>query len=312
MQDTQAVLTTTLCSVAQNPLAQVGVGRQRTSASLPHFHQVELIDKMNALWLPLFVSIVSGLYTSLWGAFKDSPYEGFKPKTFPRSIYFHVILFFALYFLPPFYSVFRTLSLFQLFFVVMGLERFLAELYKGFLRTEDQDKYFVPSRITFLGVYVDNDWVRRGAGLLLVTGVFAVLLIQIPIVRSMTFLLVAYGSGLIVSLGGAYKDAPFEGFKWLKFQRSAVVVSLASPLFYFANDSTYPIALGFLIYMNGGLERFIVEYYKTYIQRNMSGKFRPDLERIQTYINAREIFHYAAWVIIVSLVILYAYEINLL
>ena len=267
---------------------------------------------MNALYLPLLVAIVSGLYTSLWGAFKDSPYEGLKPKTFPRSIYFHVGLFFALTSIPPFSSYLRALSLFQLFFVVMGLERFLAELYKGFFRTEDQEKYFVPSRITFLGVHIGNDWVRRGAGLLLVGCVFAVLLIQIPIVRPVTFLMVAYGSGLVVSMGGAYKDAPFEGFKWLKFQRSAVVVSVASPLFYFSNDPAHPISLGFLIYMNGGLERFIVEYYKTYIQRNMSGKFRPDLERIQTYIDSREKFHYAAWVIIVSLAILYAYEINVL
>ncbi len=267
---------------------------------------------MHPLFLPLFVTIVSGFYTCLWGAFKDSPYEGLKPKTFPRSIYFHIVLFVLLYYLPPFAAPFRELALFQLFFLVMGLERFLAELYKGFFRTEDQAKYFVPSRITFLGRYVGDDWIRRGAGLLLVAGVFAVLTIPTPIERPLTFLVVAYGSGLIVSLGGAYKDAPFEGFRWFKFQRSAVVVAVASPLFYYVNDDARPISLGFLIYMNGGLERFLVEYYKTYIQRNMSGKFRPDLERIQTYIDAREKFHYAAWIIIVSLAVLYVYEIELL
>ena len=49
----------------------------------------------------LAVVIASGLYTSLWGAFKDSPYEDFKPRTFPRSIYFHVVIFLVLYALPP-------------------------------------------------------------------------------------------------------------------------------------------------------------------------------------------------------------------
>ena len=38
------------------------------------------------------VSLISGLYTSLWGAFKDAPYEGLKAATFPRSIYFHLVI----------------------------------------------------------------------------------------------------------------------------------------------------------------------------------------------------------------------------
>ena len=121
-------------------------------------------------YLGLGVSIVSGLYTSLWGAFKDSPYEDFKPRTFPRSIYFHVVIFAVLYFVPIFEASFSALGWVQIFFLIMGLERFLAELYKGFFRTEDQDKYFVPSRITFFGRYVASDllryadWYRAGAG----------------------------------------------------------------------------------------------------------------------------------------------------
>ena len=70
--------------------------------------------------------------------------------------------------------------------------------------------------------------------------------------------------------------------------------------------------LGFLIYMNGGLERFSVEYYKTYIQRNMSGKFRPDLPRIQEQLDTRERFHYAALAIIAALMLLYAHELGVL
>lgn len=263
---------------------------------------------MVGVWTVFFVSVISGLYTSLWGAFKDSPYEGFKPRTFPRSIYFHVVILIVLYYLNPFAPAFHELKLFQVFFLVMGLERFLAELYKGFFRTEDQAKYFVPSRITFLGKHVESDLARYGVGTVLVGGVCAVALIPAAVTGFWVFLLVAYAAGLLVSLGGAYKDAPFEGFKWLKFQRSSVVLAVASPLFYFANSIDSPVPIGFLIYMNGGLERFLVEYYKTYIQRNMSGKFRPDLERIQVHIDNREKFHYLAWVIIVGLIALYVYE----
>lgn len=269
---------------------------------------------MERLWLlmsfyiTLGVSIVSGLYTSLWGAFKDSPYEDFKPKTFPRSVYFHIVIFLVLYFAPIFRDDFALLGLFQIFFLIMGLERFLAELYKGFFRTEDQSKYFVPSRITFFGRHVDSDLLRYVVGTILVLGVFAVLLIPVPVTSFWIFLLVAYATGLLVSLGGAYKDAPFEGFQPLKFQRSGVVLAVCSPLFFFLNDPAHPVSVGFLVYMNGGLERFVVEYYKTYIQRTMSGKFRPDLTRIQHCLDTREKFHYGALIIIASLIALYVYE----
>ena len=260
--------------------------------------------------LPFFVTVVSGLYTSLWGAFKDSPYEGFKSKTFPRSIYFHVAIFLPLFFMPYFRENFQQLGLVQIFFLIMGIERFLAEIYKGFFRTEDQGKYFVPSRITFFGRHVTSDALRYGVGAVIVAAVFAFLLIEVRIESFIGFLAVAYCTGLVVALGGAYKDAPFEGFMWLKFQRSALVLAALSPLFYFLNDSPAPVSLGFLIYMNGGLERFAVEYYKTYIQRNMSGKFRPDLPRIQECVERREKFHYSALVIIAALAFLYAREVT--
>ena len=134
------------------------------------------------------------------------------------------------------------------------------------------------------------------------------LLIEVKIESFVAYLLVAYGTGLLVSLGGAYKDAPFEGFKWLKFQRSGMVLALLTPLFYYLDKPQFSLPLGFLLYMNGGLERFAVEYYKTYIQRNMSGKFRPDLARNQHCIDTREKFHYMALVIIAALAVLYIYE----
>ena len=260
----------------------------------------------------LLVTVVSGLYTSLWGAFKDSPYEGWKPRTFPRSVYFHVVIFAVLYLVPPLNERLVTLSLFQLFFLIMGLERFLAEIYKGFFRTEDQDKYFVPSRITFFGHHVGSDLARYAVGTLIVSAVFAVVWIDVTVERFLWFAVTAYATGLIVALGGAYKDAPFEGFKPLKFQRSGFVLAALSPLFYFANAAETPVSLGFLVYMNGGLERFAVEYYKTYIQRTMSGKFRPDLPRIQSCIDTREKFHYGALIIIVGLSLLYLHELGVL
>ena len=262
--------------------------------------------------IPFITALISGLYTSLWGAFKDSPYEGFKPGTFPRSVYFHVAIFLPLYFAPYFSAKFHHLGLVQIFFLVMGIERFLAEIYKGFFRTEDQKKYFVPSRITFFGRHVASDLLRYAVGTVIVAVVFGFLLVEMPMQSYWAYLATAYCTGLIVALGGAYKDAPFEGFDWLKFQRSGAVLAVLSPLFYSLADPEYPVALGFLIYMNGGLERFAVEYYKTYIQRNMSGKFQPGLPRIQEELDTREKFHYLALAIIAGLAVLYAHELGAL
>ena len=263
---------------------------------------------MPPIAIPFAVTILSGLYTSLWGAFKDSPYEGLKGATFPRSVYFSVVIFFTLYALPATEQQLDHLGLFQVFFLVMGAERFLAELYKGFFRGEDQSKYFVPSRITFFGRHVTSDLLRYAVGLVMVAIVIGTMFINLPIEGLLAFALIGCGTGLVVSLGGAYKDAPFEGFRVGKFQRSGAVLALASPLFFWINDPHAPIPLGFLIFMNGGLERFVVEYYKTYIQRNMSGKFRPDIERRQHLIDRREPLHYLALAIIAALAVLYIVE----
>jgi len=253
------------------------------------------------------VSIISGLYTSLWGAFKDCPYEDFKPKTFPRSIYFHVIIFSALYFLPFFRDKFSQLNSIQIFFLVMGIERAVAEFYKGFYRTENLDKYAVPSRISFFGKYIKSDLLRYFAGTLLIAGTFSLSFLDYKIYSWWQFFIVSYSAGMAVAFGGAYKDAPFEGFSWLKFQKSSSVMGIVSPVFYFMGE----IQLGFLILMCFGLERFLVEYYKTYVLRNMSGKFRADLVKIKKQLDTREKFHYSALAIILGLVILYIYELKI-
>ena len=131
-------------------------------------------------------------------------------------MYFHVAIFLPLYFAPYFSAKFHHLGLVQIFFLVMGIERFLAEIYKGFFRTEDQKKYFVPSRITFFGRHVESDALRYAVGTVIVAVVFGFLLVEVPMQSYWAYLATAYCTGLIVALGGAYKDAPFEGFDWLK------------------------------------------------------------------------------------------------
>jgi len=254
---------------------------------------------INIIWV-----FLSGLYTCLWGAFKDSPYEGFKPKTFPRSILFSAIILCILLVLRK--SDVLEAPATVIFFWVMGLERFSSEIYKGFFRVEDQSKYFIPSRMSFFGRFVQSEFLRYGVGLFLLGLILLLQSLDMQVTLFWQFALISYLTGLSVAFGGAYKDAPFEGFDWIKFQRSGLVLLICAPLFYMMG----PLSLGMLVFMNIGLERFLVEYYKTYIQRNMSGKFLPDTKRIQKHLDSREVFHYAALIIIVLVGGMYLYDLK--
>jgi hypothetical protein len=255
----------------------------------------------------LGVSAGAGLYTSLWGAFKDSPYESFKIRTFFRSIWVSLILYTALFYFGPLREELSSLRLAQLFFLIMGVERVVTEMYKCFFRNEDQAKYLIPSRITFFGRHITDGPLRYCVGTMIYAATGIILISSKTEVAGYTgFLAIACLTGLMSAVGGAYKDAPFEGFMPLKFLRSPLVMAATSPFFYLLG----PAPIGFLLFMNGGLERFIIEFYKTYIRRWQSGKFHPDLRRIQIFVEKRARFYYLAMGIISGLIILIIYELG--
>ena len=253
----------------------------------------------------LIVSLFSGLYTSCWGAFKDIPYEGFKARTFLRSVYLSIAIAFILYFVSHFGIRIIPIKLSQIFFLIMGIERLCTEIYKGFFRNEDQSKYFIPSRITFFGKPIANDTIRYSLGVVSIFCALGFLSLETRIITCYQFLLVSCCAGLAGGFGGAYKDGPFEGFKPQGFFRTPIICVLTSPLIFLLGSES----LGFLIFIYLGIERFIVEYYKTYIQRTMSGKFKPDLQRNNEDIIGREKFHYIAIFIILGLILLIIHDI---
>src|SRR5437764_1145745 len=105
------------------------------------------------------VSMVSGLFTASWGAYKDAPLEGFSHRSFWRSMVFSVGIL----------GILRALALaplgvFRLFFVVMGVERLAIEIYKPCFRSEDQGKYLIPQDMSFLGLHVANRGAKLAVG----------------------------------------------------------------------------------------------------------------------------------------------------
>lgn len=259
---------------------------------------------MHAVVPALLVSALSGLYTSAWGAYKDGPYEGFNALTFPRSVFFSIgIALFLMY--GPFEigPAFAQLPLFHVFLVIMGIERMITEIYKACFRHSDQSKFLIPQRMTLFGRSVDSEIARVATGIVLTAGVLVIPFWMRPVAGLPTFVSVAFLTGMFICSGGAYKDAPFEGFSPKKFFRSAIVLSLVSPLIYWLGS----IPMGFLIYTFGGLERLLVEYYKSYVMHSVPGKFRPDLPRIEDrFFHNRGKLHLVAIALMLLLAGLYA------
>lgn len=258
---------------------------------------------MHSVPVVLLISALSGLYTSMWGAYKDGPYEGFSGTRFPRSVLFSVGIALWLCLAPlSMGDRFRSLPLFEVFLLVMGMERMVTEVYKACFRKSDQAKFLIPQQMTLLGRPVESDGLRFLTGVILMAAIFAIPFLPKVITELPAFVIVGFLTGLFICGGGAYKDAPFEGFDPRKFFRSAIVLALTSPIIYLLG----PVELGFLIFTFGGLERLLVEYYKSYVMRSVPGKFRPELPRIEDwFFRSRQSLHLLALALFGLLLALY-------
>jgi hypothetical protein len=259
--------------------------------------------------LAAVVGMMAGIHTATWGMYKDAPHEGFSSWKYARSIVLATVIAVILsagWGLDPR----RAADLVVLFGATYAVERALAEIYKTFLRDEDQSKYFIPMQFAVFGKVVRS----RGARLLAGAGYVLVLLAMVVLVDwidrgvadpTPLWLVVLVGGlgGWISAFGGAWKDAPKEGFQIFKFFRSPIIASLfALGLSYLSDDLVLVTlaATGFCV--------ATTETYKTFFFPSVPrGKFAgmpvhfPDmLRRRQPFI-----FLYAGiWlVVLVALVI---------
>lgn len=216
----------------------------------------------------------SGLNTACWGAYKDSPYESFSAPSFLRSIGIGATLGLLAYVLLP---VSRDPSQWvPAFFIIVGLERICTEYRKSFFLERSQEKYRIPQAFAVFGEVLASRRRRAGLGLLMIGFVIAVnvgfdrVFVILPFPASIRFLIVAAMSGLLIAIGGAWKDAPIEGFSIRAFSRSiAVCVVIAGVLF--VALGVHPQGNLFLTVL--GAERLCCEFYKTFVRKRTPGKF---------------------------------------
>ncbi|MBR9990443.1 MAG: hypothetical protein KFH98_11850 [Gemmatimonadetes bacterium] len=181
------------------------------------------------------VGLIAGAHTATWGMYKDAVHEGFELRKYLRSILISGAIAPACVLLG--FPLAGAGSLVVLFGVTYVIERAASEFYKTFIREEDQSKYFIPMQFAVRGRVVKSRRSRLlvGAGAAaaaaaLLLGVIALQTAVGPEPGIVILLIAGSLGGWFSAVGGAWKDAPIEGFETLKFFRSPVLSALATVL----------------------------------------------------------------------------------
>src|SRR3954470_24304467 len=220
---------------------------------------------LSSLVVALGVGTLSGAHTAIWGMYKDAIHEGFSVRRFSRSVVVGagVALAIAMALALPLHTPGGLLVLFGLAYAG---ERGVVEVWKTFVREEDQSKYTIPMQFSLHGAPVASRGLRLAAGAGYVV-IVALCLVAIAHVgrgspggaTTVKSALVGLTVGSIIAFGGAWKDAPTEGFDALKFFRSPCLTVLFAVLLARVTDSYLEIAVASI-----GFERATAETYKTF------------------------------------------------
>lgn len=206
----------------------------------------------------VLLGALTGLHAATWGAFKDSPFEGFRWQSFARSIILGGGVGLALGRSHPHDEA----------LVLVGLlyagERLVTEWWKSFVREDSQSAYAIPMRMAIGGRPVDARLPRYATGAVVVVLVVLSALIVRPLrpdgLPAWATVLAGSLGGWLTAMGGAWKDAPVEGFSGWKFLRSPAVATFWSAVLAPLADNLWA-----LVVAAGGLSVLVIETYKTFL-----------------------------------------------
>ncbi|MEP7326941.1 MAG: hypothetical protein ABI836_13400 [Gemmatimonadota bacterium] len=253
--------------------------------------------------IALLVGLAAGAHAATWGMYKDSVYEGFSMNKYLRSVFQAGGLAVATQWVLGL-DMFRAGSLVILFGVTYVLERGLFEFYKVFIRKEDQTKYFIPMAFAVGGRIVQSQglrWLAGAAYVVLIgaafTGVHFLGSARLPLPTIVMVILVGSAVGWLSAFGGAWKDAPLEGFQLFKFFRSPAIAGGFAVLLSLFTTNYDLIALGAL-----GFTIASIETYKKFFNRYKApGKFEGKPVRHPEMYQKRKRFvpvYVSLWVLI--------------
>ncbi len=245
------------------------------------------------LLIALMVGLVAGLHTSTWGMYKDAPYEGFTWPKYFRSTLISGMVAVAVTLVTKLDTT-NIANLVVLYGFTYVIERAMVEFYKTFLRVEDQSKYFIPMQFSVQGNVVKSRAVQLSAGALYMTGVllgvygiYYLQKIDFQPTGVGTVLIIGSIGGWISAFGGAWKDAPKEGFQILKFFRSPIISLIYAFMLANFTDNYLFIAMGALGYTVGTIETYKTFFFPSKPRGKFAGKeikFPEMLQRRQYFV----------------------------
>jgi len=243
---------------------------------------------MAGLFIAAVTGLAAGLHSATWGMFKDSPHEGFAWRTYLRSPVLATLIALALAFGASL-DLTGPAGIAVLFGVTYGVERAMLEIYKTFIRQQDQAKYTIPMQFAVGGRVVASRGVRWLAGSLYLAGglaiVYGVRWLQLHpgvLPRFLAVALVGSAGGWISAFGGAWKDAPVEGFSIFKFFRSPFM-TLCYGVFLASLTPSYPfIFLGAIGYTVATIETYKTFFFPSKDRGKFEGKPRSHPEYLRT------------------------------
>jgi hypothetical protein len=182
--------------------------------------------------LAITIGALAGLHISTWGMYKDAPHEGFTWPKYFRSTAVGAVLGGATQAIVH-WDLAAPGARFVYFGLIYCLERAATEFWKYFIREEDQSKYFIPMQFGIMGKPMKDARKRIAIGV----AVAVVCTLVFVAIRALEdryaarwprwLVVTTVGSlfGWISAFGGAWKDAPIEGFETFKFFRSPAVAA---------------------------------------------------------------------------------------
>jgi hypothetical protein len=255
--------------------------------------------------IALAIGALAGTHISTWGMYKDSIHEGFTWPKYFRSIVLGAAIALGVLLVTGI-DVSRPSGMVVFFGVVYALERLTLELWKSFIRVEDQSKYFIPMQFGVGGKPIHDRRIRYSAGVAVLLLLGATLVGVHALQRAYPDLppwlvLVTIGSlgGWLTAFGGAWKDAPVEGFETLKFFRSpGVSLAWAILLAFFTSDWIL-IGIGAAGYSVATIETYKTFFFPSKPRGKFAGKpilFPEMLRRRQYFVP----IYVTIWIVIVT------------
>ncbi|MBB6629746.1 hypothetical protein H5V45_20685 [Nocardioides sp. KIGAM211] len=256
---------------------------------------------MTPALIALALGAFAALHAASWGGFKDAPFEGFRWRSYARSLLLGAAVAGLVALWLPVTSPRSAVTLIG---VTYALERLATEWWKSIVREDDQSAYTIPMRLGIRGRTIDDRRTRYLAGsvvaLLVALSLLVMHLLQAVAPTAPTWLVVLTvggAGGWATAVGGAWKDAPVEGFSGWKFLRSPLVATAWALPLSIVTHSWPALLLG-----AAGFAVASIETYKTFFTGGRApGKFagrpvRSTLPRLRRALATQN----AAWWLVMS------------